>query len=68
MKDNQLVCMGGLIVACYAIYSFTNPGGDGLLFGTVIAAVCTLAGMKLENFRLQRQLIEPSEDGDKDDK
>ena len=63
MKDNQLVCMAGLIIAAYAIYMGLGPGGDGVIFGSVIAAVCTLAGMKLENYRLQRQIIEPSKDG-----
>lgn len=67
MKDNQLVCMAGLIIAAYAIYMGFGPGGDGLIFGSVIAAVCTLAGMKLENYRLQQKLIAPPKDGEADD-
>ena len=67
MKDNQLVCMAGLIIAAYAIYMGLGPGGDGVIFGSVIAAVCTLAGMKLENYRLQQKLIAPSKDGEEDD-
>jgi hypothetical protein len=38
-------CVGiGAVVALYAIYSFSNPGGDGYLFGTVCALVAGLAG------------------------
>ncbi len=38
-------CVGiGAVVALYAIYSLSNPGGDGYLFGTVCALVAGLAG------------------------
>jgi len=32
------------IVACYGIYSFNNPGADGYVFGSILAAVSALAG------------------------
>ena len=49
MKDGGVkACVGiGGIVACYAIYSFNNPGADGLVFGSILAAVTGLAGYTL---------------------
>jgi len=57
LKDNQLCIMGMLIVVAYAIYMVFGPGGDGIIFGSVIAAVCVLAGVKYERYRIQKELI-----------
>ena len=32
------------IVACYAIYAFANPTGDGVVFGTVMTALGAIGG------------------------
>lgn len=39
-------CLGamGSIVACYGIYACSNPGADGVIFGSILAAVTGLAG------------------------
>ena len=46
MKDGALKCVGAMmsITACYAIYAFSNPGTDGVVFGSILAAVTGLAG------------------------
>ena len=46
MKDGIIkVCFAmGTIVACYAIYSFTNPSTDGVVFGSILAALSALGG------------------------
>ena len=46
MNDaGQKACaFGGLVVATYAIYTISNPGADGYIFGTVVAAVCAIGG------------------------
>jgi hypothetical protein len=46
MKDGGIKACVGIagIVACYGIYSFNNPGADGLVFGSMLAAVSALAG------------------------
>ena len=49
MKDGatkSCVAIAG-IVAVYAIYSFNNPGADGLVFGSILAAVTGLGGYTL---------------------
>ena len=42
--SQKAVCFGVLIVATYGIYTISNPGADGYIFGTVIAAVCAIGG------------------------
>ena len=46
MKDGALkACFGiGGMVAVYGIYMGLGPGGDGAVFGVVIAVVAGLAG------------------------
>ena len=46
MKDGALKAAVAMpcIVAMYGIYCFNNPGADGLVFGSVLAAVTALAG------------------------
>ena len=46
MKDGALKCVGAMasIVACYGIYACSNPGTDGVVFGSILAAVTGLAG------------------------
>ena len=46
MKDGGVkACVAiGAIVAMYGIYCLNNPGADGLVFGSVLAAVTGLAG------------------------
>jgi len=46
VKDGALKCIGAMasIVACYGIYAFSNPGTDGVVFGSILAAVTGLAG------------------------
>jgi len=48
MKDLGLVCMAGFIAVCYFIYMYIGPGGDGVIFGSVLGAICVLAGVKYE--------------------
>ena len=48
MKDPSLVCMALLIVFSYFIYMYIGPGGDGIIFGSVMGAVMMLAGIKYE--------------------
>jgi len=59
VKDPSLVCMAGLIVFTYFIYMYIGPGGDGAIFGSVIAAVCLLAGVKYE--RARKAAVSPSQ-------
>jgi len=53
MKEGGIkACVGiGGIVACYGIYSFSNPGADGLVFGSILAAVTGLAGYTIATVR-----------------
>ena len=53
MKDASIkVCVGiGAIVAVYGIYTFSNPGTDGYVFGSVLAAVSALAGYTIAAMR-----------------
>ena len=46
MKDGQTkACVfAGLVVTCYAIYTVSNPGADGLVFGSVIGAIAAIGG------------------------
>ena len=46
MKDGaaKAVCGMACVVALYGIYAFSNPGADGVVFGTVAAIVGGLAG------------------------
>ena len=46
MRNGGLKACFGMasIVACYGIYSLNNPGADGLVFGSILAAVTGLAG------------------------
>ena len=46
MKDGGVkACVAmASIVAMYGIYCFNNPGADGIIFGSVLAAVTGLAG------------------------
>ena len=45
MKDGGArACVGiGGIIACYGIYAWSNPGADGVIFGSILAAVTGLA-------------------------
>lgn len=44
MKDGAVtsVCAIGGIIACYGIYAWSNPGTDGAIFATILAAVVGL--------------------------
>lgn len=46
MKDGALKSCVGMVcvVAMYGIYAFSNPGTDGVVFGTVAAIIGGLAG------------------------
>jgi len=36
-------CVGiGSIVACYGIYVYANPGADGVIFASILAAVSAM--------------------------
>ncbi len=55
MKDGATkICFGiGAIVACYGIYAWSNPGTDGAIFATILAAVTGLAGYSVATLRKQ---------------
>ena len=63
MRDSGLVCMASLIVAAYAIYMFC-VGGDGVIFASVVGAVCLLAGVKYQNYLTRRELISDKNPGE----
>jgi uncharacterized YccA/Bax inhibitor family protein len=46
MKDGtaKTAIATGAIIACYAIYAFTNPSTDGAVFGTVMTALGAIGG------------------------
>lgn len=45
-------CVGiGAILGAYAVYSVGNPGADGYIFGTVLAAIAALAGYTVGTVR-----------------
>ncbi len=44
----KAICSMLVVMGCYAIYAFSNPGTDGALFGTVMLVVGALAGIKLK--------------------
>ena len=46
MKDGMIkVCFAmGTIVVAYAIYAFTNPEADGVVFASIVAALAALGG------------------------
>ena len=56
MRDTQLCMMAALIVAAYAIYMTVGPGGDGLIFASVVGAIAALAGVKFERIRIREEL------------
>jgi hypothetical protein len=58
VNDKSLVCMACLIVVSYFIYMWLGPGGDGLIYASVVGSVCLLAGVKYE--RNRAQAISPS--------
>jgi len=47
MKDPGLVCMGGFVVFAYFIYMYIGPGGDGVIFGSVLVVLGAIAGIKV---------------------
>ena len=47
MDDLHSCIMGSFIVCAYAIYMTWGPGGDGVIFGSVIGALCLLAGHRI---------------------
>ena len=53
MKDGATkICVGiAGIVACYGIYAWSNPGTDGAIFATILAAVTGLAGYTIAKTR-----------------
>ena len=61
MKDSHLCIMASLIVASYLIYMVFGPGGDGLIYASVVGAICVLAGVKYERFRIQKELTKERE-------
>lgn len=56
MNDNYLVCMAALIVVSYFIYMFIGPGGDGVIFASVVGAVCVLTGVKYERMKARNYI------------
>lgn len=52
----KLLCFGILVVICYGIYMTVGPGGDGVIFGSVMGVLCALAGVKLERFRAKHYI------------
>lgn len=56
MKDPGLVCFGLFVVITYGIYMIFGPGGDGIIFGTVVGALCVLAGVKYEKMKQTRYI------------
>lgn len=48
--------MAALIVAAYGIYMTVGPGGDGLIFASVVGAIAALAGVKFERIRIREEL------------
>ena len=63
MRDSGLVCMASLIVAAYAIY-MVFVGGDGVIFASVVGAVCLLAGVKYQNYLTRKELIDMKNPGE----
>lgn len=49
MKDGTVkVAIATLaVIAAYGIYAFTNPSGDGVVFGTVMTALGAIGGYAL---------------------
>ena len=48
MDGNTLKAIAmGSVVACYLVYSVSCPGIDGYVFGTMMAVIGLLAGLKL---------------------
>jgi hypothetical protein len=51
MQDKTIVsiCMGitsmVLIALCYIVYMVFGPGGDGMIFGTVMTAIGAILGV-----------------------
>ena len=41
----------GAVVACYGIYTWSSPGTDGYIFGSVLAAVAGLGGWAVAKVR-----------------
>ena len=64
MRDSGLVCMGGLVVAAYAIYMGLGPGGDGYIFATILMALGALAGVKFERYQVRKSLISDKNPGE----
>lgn len=54
MDDPYLCVMAICIVAAYGIYMIFNPHTNGLVFGSVVGAVCVLAGVQ---YQKKKQLI-----------
>jgi hypothetical protein len=47
LSEYSLCIMAGLVVLSYAIYMICGPGGDGLIFASVVGAIGVIAGVKL---------------------
>jgi hypothetical protein len=55
-SDTRACVFGGLLVACYGIYAFSNAGEpDGYIFGTVIAAVCAIGGYVVGSLKAAKE-------------
>ncbi|GAG76515.1 unnamed protein product [marine sediment metagenome] len=46
------ICAMVCIIAGYGIYAFSNPGTDGVLFGSVMLIVGALAGLKMKEMQV----------------
>lgn len=62
MRDVYLCLMAGMIVVAYLIYMTAGPGGDGIIFGSVIGAVCALAGVHYGRRSKSTECPVPSEE------
>ena len=46
MKDGIIAGIAGIasITACYGLYLWRNPAGDGVVFASIVAALAALGG------------------------
>lgn len=60
MNDNVLLGLVGIpaIVVAYALYCFSNPGSDGAIFSSVMAAVGGIIGYVIGEKRGYRKALE----------
>ena len=49
--------LGSLIVAAYTVYCVTNPGADGLVFASILAALSALiTGSVVNQYHLKKKV------------